>query len=46
MSDMSMKKKWSNRIKKRIEGIVLYVLYGGLFELYKRDSRIQREVDS
>ena len=46
MSNMSRKKKWSNRIKKRTERIVLYVLYGGLFELYKRDSRIQREVDS
>lgn len=46
MSTISLKKRWSNQIKKGTEAIVLSVLYGGLFELYKRDSRIQKEIDS
>lgn len=33
-------------IKRKVSEIVLYFLYGGLYQLYKKDSRVREEVDS
>lgn len=43
---ISRKRKFIQSMKRKISEIVLYFLYGGLFQLYKKDSRIQEEIDS
>lgn len=34
-----------NWAKRQISAVVLYVLYGGLYELYRTDSRVKEEMD-
>lgn len=33
-------------VKRKVSEVVLYFLYGGLYQLYKKDSRVREEVDS
>ncbi len=44
--EISTGKKAGSFIKRRISRIVLYVLYGGICELYSLDSRVKDEIDS
>lgn len=43
--ELSLGRALSNWGKGRISSLVLYVLYGGLCELYQTDSRIKEEMD-
>lgn len=43
---ISVKKKFSNALKVFISKIVLFFLYRGFKVLYKRDSRIKKELDN
>lgn len=43
--ELSLGKALSNWGKEKAASLVLYVLYGGLYELHQTDSRIQREMD-
>lgn len=43
---ISRKRKIAQTIKSKISEVVLYFLYGGLYQLYKKDSRVREEVNS
>lgn len=43
---ISKKKKMMQMIKGKVSEVILYFLYGGFYQLYKKDSRIREEVDS
>ena len=42
---ISVKKRFSNLVKKFISKIVLFFLYRGFKVLYKKDSRVKKELD-
>lgn len=44
--EISTKRRMENFIKSRISAVVLYVLYGGICELYQLDGRVRDEIDS
>lgn len=46
LTGMSRKRRIAQAIKSKVSEIVLYFLYGGLYQLYKKDSRVRTEVDS
>lgn len=43
--EISPGKVLSNWEKQNISAVVLYFLYGGLYELYRTDSRVKEEID-
>lgn len=43
--EISPGKVLSNWGKQNISAVVLYFLYGGLYELYRTDSRVKEEID-
>ena len=43
--EISTKRRMENFIKSRISAVVLYVLYGGICELYQLDGRVRDEID-
>lgn len=43
--ELSSGRALSNWGKRQISSVVLYVLYGGLYELYQIDSRVKEEMD-
>ncbi|HIR92695.1 MAG TPA: hypothetical protein IAB98_04670 [Candidatus Egerieimonas intestinavium] len=42
--DISGGKRWNNWAKRQLAKVVLYFLYGGIYELYKRDGRVRKEI--
>lgn len=42
---ISVKKRFSNLVKSSISKIVLFFLYRGFKVLYKKDSRVKKELD-
>ena len=44
-AELSFSKVLGNWGKERVSSIVLYFLYGGLYELYHTDPGIKTEVD-
>ncbi|MGI6011864.1 MAG: hypothetical protein ACOX8H_10285 [Ruminococcus sp.] len=44
--EISRGRKAGSFIKRRTASVVLYVLYGGICELYRLDSRVKDEIDS
>lgn len=43
--ELSSGRALSSWTKRKISSVVLYVLYGGLYELYRTDSRVKEEMD-
>lgn len=43
--EMSIGKSLGNWGRRKIAAVVLTVLYGGIYELYQTDTRIQKEID-
>lgn len=43
--EMSLKKGMANWGRRKLASVVLCVLYGGIYQLYQTDARVQREID-